>query len=366
MLARIIALVLKELASLWADKKTRYVLIIPPLIQVVLFANAATYDVMHVPLSVWNEDAGAQSLDFIRGFTYSPAFSAAPSVYSPGQARRVLESKQAAAVLHIPQNFSADILARRTAHVQLLIDARRSNTALIVSAYASQITSAYAAKAAGAGQGPVAIALTYLLNPALASRWFILPALVVILSMIMTTMVSALSLARERELGTFEQMLVTPLRPLEIMLGKAVPSLIVGLLEANIVLLAALFLFGVPFKGDLPLFEATLTVFSLAGVAVGLAISAFTNTQQQAILGVFIYAAPAIVISGYASPIENMPLILQWVSKFDPITYMLVISRGMFLTNLPPSVIWAQSWPMALIAIVLLGLATQAVRRSVA
>jgi len=366
MLARILALILKELTSLWADKKTRYVLIIPPLIQVVLFANAATYDVTHVPLAVWNEDAGAQAREYLRGFAYSSAFAPAADVFSPEQAQSLLESKQAAAVLHIPQNFSADILAHRETHVQLLIDARRSNTALLVSGYASEITAAYAAQASGQGSGPVDIELTNLLNPTLESRWFILPGLVVILSMIMTTMVSALSLARERELGTFEQMLVTPLRPFEIMLGKAIPSLIVGLLEANIVLTAAVLLFRLPFKGDLPLFELCLIAFSLAGVAVGLAISAFTRTQQQAILGVFIYAAPAIVISGYASPVENMPAVLQWISLADPIRYMMVISRGMFLENLPASTVWAQSWPMLLIAGLLLAAATRVVRRSIA
>jgi ABC-2 type transport system permease protein len=366
MLARILALILKELTSLWSDKKTRYVLIIPPLIQVVLFANAATYDVTHVPLAVWNEDAGAQARAYIRGFTYSTAFAPAPDVFSPEQAQALLESKDAAAVLHIPQTFSADVLAHRATHVQLLVDARRSNTALLVSGYAAEITQDYAAQAAGQGGGPVDIELTDLLNPTLASRWFILPGLVVILSMIMTTMVSALSLARERELGTFEQMLVTPLRPFEIMLGKAIPSLIVGLLEANIVLTAAVLLFRLPFKGDLPLFELCLTVFSLAGVAVGLAISAFTRTQQQAILGVFVFAAPAIVISGYASPIENMPEVLQLVSLVDPMRYMMVISRGMFLESLPAATVWAQSWPMLLIAAVLLAAATRVVRRSIA
>jgi ABC-2 type transport system permease protein len=250
--------------------------------------------------------------------------------------------------------------------VELLIDARRSNTALLVADYAAEITAAYAAREAGQGAGPVDIELTDLLNPTLASRWFILPGLVVILSIIMTTMVSALSLAREKELGTFEQMLVTPLRPFEIMVGKAIPSLIVGLLEANIVLAAALLLFRLPFKGDLPLFELCLVAFSLAGVAVGLAISAFTRTQQQAILGVFIYAAPAIVMSGYASPVENMPPALQLVSLADPIRYMMVISRGMFLESLPASVVWAQSWPMLLIAGLLLAAATRVVRRSIA
>src|SRR5271166_2890509 len=124
MLARIIALIIKELISLWSDKKTRYVMLIPPLIQVVIFANAATYDVWRVPLSVWNEDLGSQSAEYIRGFSYSPAFAPAPDVFSPAQAQQVLESKTSAAVLHIPQMLSADMLAGRPSHVQLLIDAR--------------------------------------------------------------------------------------------------------------------------------------------------------------------------------------------------------------------------------------------------
>ena len=365
MLARTIALIIKELISLWADKKTRYVILIPPLIQVIIFANAATYDVWRVPISFWNEDLGSQSAEYIRGFSYSPAFAPAPDVFSPAQARQVLESKTAAAVLHIPQNFSAYMLSGRAAHVQLLIDARRSNTALLIGNYAAEITAAYAARLNPAAAPPVDIELTNLLNPSLESQWFILPGLVVILSLIMTTLVSALSLAREKELGTFEQMLVTPLRPAEIMLGKAVPPLIVGLLEANIVLLAALILFRLPFKGNLPVLELCLAVYSLTGVGLGLALSSFTRTQQQAILGAFVFIAPAIVISGYATPVDNMPRAVQLLSLIDPIRYMLVISRGMFLENLPASVVVAQSWPMLLIAAVLLSGATLMVRRSI-
>lgn len=361
---RIFALIMKELISLWADKKTRYVLLIPPLIQVVIFANAANYDVRQVPLSVWNEDIGAQSLDYVRGFTFSRAFVPGPEVLSPAQAQQALDSKQAAAVLHIPQDFSADILAGRAAHVQMLLDARRSNTALLIANYAAEITAAYDARLQKAATQPVDIEITNLLNPALESKWFILPGLVVILSLIMTTLVSSLSLARERELGTYEQMLVTPLRPREIMVGKAIPSLIVGLAEANIVLAAALLFFRLPFNGNIFILEACLALFSLAGVGVGLAISAIAQTQQQAILGVFVYAAPAIVISGYASPVDNMPLPLQWLSLVDPVRYMLVISRGMFLENLPLSVVLQQSWPMAFIGIGLLGIAGLFVRRA--
>ncbi len=366
MLLRILALIIKELTSLWSDKKTRYVLLIPPLIQVVIFANAANYDVREVPISVWNEDIGAQANEYIRGFTYSPAFVSAPDVRSPEQAREVLESKTAAAVLHIPQRFSADVLAGRPTHVQMLIDARRSNTALMVGDYAAEISQDYAARIGGKLAQPVDIEITDLLNPTLDSQWFILPGLVVVLSLIMTMLVSALSLARERELGTFEQMLVTPLRPAEIMFGKAVPALIVGLFEANIVFVAALLMFGVPFKGNLPVLEICLLLFSLAGVGIGLAISAVTKTQQQAILGVFVFVSPALVISGYANPIENMPPLMQWVSLLNPVRYMLVIARGMFLENLPASVVISQSWPMLITAVVLLAAATFMVRRSVA
>lgn len=361
---RIFALIMKELISLWADKKTRYVLLFPPLIQVVVFANAANYDVRQVPLSVWNEDIGAQALDYVRGFTYSSAFVPGPEVLSPAQAQAALDSKRAAAVLHIPQDFSADILAGRAPHVQLLLDARRSNTALLVANYAAEITAAYDARLQNVVAQPVDIEITNLLNPALESKWFILPGLVVILTLIMTTLVSALSLARERELGTYEQMLVTPLRPMEIMVGKAIPSVIVGLGEANIVLVASLLFFQLPFKGNIFILEACLALFSLAGVGVGLAISAFTQTQQQAILGVFVYAAPAIVISGYASPVDNMPMPLQWLSLLDPIRYMLVITRGMFLENLPLGVVLQQSWPMAVIGCGLLLAAGLFVRRA--
>jgi ABC-2 type transport system permease protein len=365
MLARTIALIIKELISLWADKKTRFVMLIPPLIQVIVFANAANYDVWHVPLSVWNEDLGTQSAEYIRGFSYSPAFATAPDVFSPAQAQEVLESKTAAAVLHIPQTFSADMLAGRPSHVQLLIDARRSNTALLIGNYAAEITETYSHSLHPGIPPPVDIELTNLLNPELESQWFILPGLVAILALIMATLVSSLSLAREKELGTYEQMLVTPLRPAEIMLGKAVPSLIVGLVEGNIVLLAALILFQLPFKGNLLVLELCLAIFSLAGVGVGLAISAFTRTQQQAILGVFVFVAPAVMISGYATPVENMPPAMQLLSLLDPIRYMLVIARGMFLETLPASVVFAQSWPMALIAAVTLIGATFMVRRSI-
>lgn len=364
MLQRILALIRKELAGLWKDPKTRMVLLIPPLVQVFLFAYAATYDVTNAPLGIWNDDAGAQSAELVRRFAGSPAFRIAAMLQSPAQAQAALDAKSVAAVLRLPQDFSADVLAGRTAQVQLLVDARRSNTALMIQGYAGSIVTTYAADL-HPGRTQLVVLTRDWFNPTLESTWFILPGLVCVLSFMMALLVAALSLARERELGTFEQLLVTPLRPFEIMIGKAVPGLVVGMIDANIVIAAAMLWFRLPFRGDPLLLEAMLLLYSLGGVGIGLVLSCIAHTQQQAMLGVFVVAAPLIVLSGFAAPIENMPPLVELLSRADPVRYMMVIARGLFLQDVPLAVVAGQAWPMALIAVVTLGFATVAVRRAV-
>ena len=364
MLRRILALILKELSALWKDPKTRFVILVPPLVQVVLFAYAATYDVTGVPLGIWNEDAGVQSAELLRRFAGSPAFHVVADFQAPHQARDALDARRVAAVLHVPQRFSADVLAGRTATVQLLIDARRSNTALMVQGYAAAIVATYA-QDLHPGRTPLVLLTRDWFNPTLESTWFILPGLVCVLSLIMVLLISALALARERELGTFEQLLVTPLRPFEILVGKALPGIIVGLIDANIVIAAALLWFRLPFRGDLLLLQAMLVLYMLSAVGIGLALSSFSHTQQQAMLGVFVVAAPMIVLSGYAAPVENMPHLVELLSRSNPVRYMLVAARGLFLQDLPVGVVLQQAWPMALIALVTLAIAGVAVRRAV-
>jgi ABC-2 type transport system permease protein len=364
MLRRIFALILKELSGLWQDPKTRMVILVPPLVQVVLFAYAATYDVTNVAFGVWNDDSGAQSTELVRRFAGSPAFHLTALLQSPAQAQAALDSKTVAAVLHIPQNFSANLLGKRTAPVELLLDARRSNTALMVQGYAATIVAAYSQELYP-GHAPLLTVTRDWFNPTLESTWFIVPGLVCVLSLIMTLLISALALSRERELGTFEQLLVTPLRPGEILVGKAVPGIIVGLIDANIIIAAALLWFRVPFHGSLLLMQAVLLLYMLSGVGIGLALSSFANTQQQAMLGVFVCASPMIVLSGYAAPVENMPRFVQIVGQVDPVRYMLVITRGLFLQDMPLSVVLQQAWPMAVIAAAALTVAGVAVRRAV-
>ncbi len=363
MLRRVFALIMKELAGLWKDPKTRMVILVPPLVQVVLFAYAATYDVTNVPLGIWNEDAGTQSAELVRRFAATPAFHVVASFASPDQARDAIDAKQVAAVLHVPQDFSAHVLANQMAPVQFLVDARRSNSALMAQSYAGSIVDNYA-QDLHPGQSPLVVLTRDWFNPTLESTWFILPGLVCILSMIMALLISALSLARERELGTFEQLLVTPLRPAEILVGKALPGIIVGMIDANLVIAAALLWFWLPFRGDAFLMEAMLVLYTLAGVGIGLVLSSFVRTQQQAMLGVFVFASPMIVLSGYAAPVENMPPLAELISRADPVRYMLVIARGLFLQDLPLGVVLNQAWPMALIAAVTLTAAGFAVRRA--
>lgn len=364
MLNRILALIVKELMGLWKDRKTRFVILVPPLVQVLVFAYAATYDVKNVPLGIWNEDGGAQASELVRRFAGSPAFQPAALIESPDEAARALDSRRVAAVLHIGMGFSADVLARRPAAVQLLIDGRRSNTALLINSYATTILAEAASDFNGGQTAPITLVVRDWFNPSLESQWFILPGLIAVLSLLMAMLVSSLSLARERELGTLEQLLVTPLRPFEILVGKAIPGMVVGFINANIVVLAALFWFRVPLQGSLMLLEAMLLLYMVTGGAIGLVISALTATQQQAMLGVFVIASPMVVLSGFAAPVANMPVAAELIGRLDPIRWMLVITRGIFLQDMAPALVVRAAAPIALLGMVVFCVAWVAVRRA--
>ncbi|HVJ34533.1 MAG TPA: ABC transporter permease [Terriglobia bacterium] len=364
---RIIALIVKEMLLLWKDRRMRFVIILPPLIQVVIFAHAATFEVRHVPLAVWNEDQTEDSREFVRRFTDSDAFDLVANLDNPQAVTDWINAQRAGAVLHIDARFSADLASSRPAKVQMIIDGRRSNVALIVQNYAATIVESYNRERLGAA-GSTALAGPRLevrawFNPNLESQWYILPALNALLVMVMAMLITALSVARERELGTFDQLLVTPLRPLEILIGKVTPSLIIALGEAFGILAVAVFAFDVPFRGSLAWFGVSFVVFLLSAIGIGLAISAVAKTQQQAILAVFIFLAPAIILSGMATPIDNMPDWCQKLSLINPTRYMVELIRSLYLRDPAPALIIQQLWPMLLIGAITLSFATLLFRR---
>jgi ABC-2 type transport system permease protein len=282
----------------------------------------------------------------------------------PRRGRDAIDTRRALTALHIGPDFSRAIEAGRQAQVQILLDGRRSNAAQIVNGYLERIIAGLAAEAAPAGTGSAeAVVVRHWFNPNLDYVWYTVPSLVGIISHLIGLLVTALSVARERELGTFDQLMVSPLRTHEILLGKTLPPLLIGLIHASVFVLAAIFVFGVPLRGSLLLLYPSLVVYLAAVIGVGLFISSLAATQQQAILGAFLFAAPAILLSGFATPIENMPPWLQPLTEVNPLRHFLVVVKGVFLKDLPAAEVIANTWPLALIALVTLSCAAWLFRR---
>lgn len=358
---RIMALAIKELLAVLKDKKSRIVLVVPPILQLLVFGYAASYDLNDIPVAVYNEDSSVPSRDLIARVLGSPHFHLTGYLQSDRQIAPLIDNKDALIVLHIAQNFSADLYSGRTAKIQLIIDGRNSNTALLVQGYLRTIVSDFNldwAQRHGQPPPPAIVQVRPWFNTNLESRWFIVPGIVGLLSLVITTIVTSLSVAREREAGTFDQLLVTPLRPLEILIGKSFPGVLIGLLEGSFILMMAILWFEVPLRGNLGALYVGMFLFILSGVGIGLMISSLALTQQQGMLGAFLFMVPAVILSGFATPIANMPTVVQWITYVDPLRYFLVILRGVFLEGDSYSLLVPYYWPMAVIALVTLSLAS--------
>ncbi len=362
---RIVALMIKEFLALLKDKRSRTVLIVPPLMQLIVFGYAASFDLNQVPYAVYNEDPGAASREMLARFSGSSTFHLIGDLQSEAQIGPLVSNKQALLVLHVGPHFTRDLLLQRPAPLQVIVDGRDSNTALILVGYVRTIITTFNREwAADHGQAPPPSQLDIQawFNPNLESRWFIVPGIVGLLTLVVTLLVTALSVAREREAGTFDQLLVTPLRPVELLLGKSLPGFIVGLLEGTLIISLVVFWFQVPLRGSLLALYTGLFLFLLSAIGVGLMISSMALTQQQGLFGAFLFLVPSIILSGFATPIANMPPLVQKLTLLNPMRYFLVILRGVFLQGSSMSLLWPQYWPMAVIGLVNLVLAARLFR----
>lgn len=407
LLLRLKALIIKELLTLFRDPKVRIVMIAPPLLQLLLFSFAATLEVNNVTLAVYNQDLGRHGYEVVQRVSASPTFSKVFFLERLEDFKPVIDQQKAMAVLHIPQDFSRRLDSGNKASLQVLLDGRRSNAAQIVNGYLGDLFNTYGLEllakqttpkqanpghsafsqptqdltgAAQLGQikvgqpqttqaqaGQLVSTAAPVSSPLLIQRswynenllfmWFTVPSLVGILSLMITLMVTSLSVAREKELGTFEQLLVSPLLPHEIVFGKTVPAMLVGVAEGLLIVLASVFLFRVPFTGSMWLLLLTLVLFVFSVVGLGLFISSLARTQQQGILGAFVFLVPAVTLSGFAAPIENMPVWLQHATELNPLRHCLTAVRGIFLKDLPLAEVWAIIWPLLPIGICSLALA---------
>jgi len=368
MISRLAAQVIKELLSLVRDPRSRFVLVGPPLLQLFIFSFAATLDVTNMNVVVLNDDGGRWSQEMIQRVQGAGFVGELSYVHTPTELADRVERRKAIAAIRFPADFSRDIGAGRLAQAQVILDGRRANSSQITFAYLNTIALGLGAELQQVGPGGSrampSVALRHWFNPNLIYRWFIVPSLSGILAMLIALIVTALSIARERELGTFEQLLVSPAQPIEIIIGKSVPALLIGTLLGTVMISAGVFVFQIPFTGSVPLLFGSLLLFILSMVGIGLMVSSICQTQQQAILGTFSVAVPTVLISGFTTPIENMPGWLQFIAQASPMKYYLIIVRGSFLKSLPPADVFANTWPMALIALVTLSTAIFIVRRT--
>jgi ABC-2 type transport system permease protein len=351
---RIIALSIKEFQALLRDPHSRFVIIIPPLIQLLVFSFAATFDLNHVPLAVYNQDGSQAAQALIARFTGSQHFTLTAPIEREADIAQRISNQDALMVLNIGSHFEHHLLADRPASVQIIIDGRNSNTAAIALGYASTIVQNFNTdwqQDHNLPAVPSVMQTRAWFNPNLESRWFIIPGIVGLLMLVVVMVVTALSVAREREQGTFDQLLVTPLRPFEILLAKAVPGLVIGLLEATVIIGLAVSVFAVPLHGSLLTLYTGIALFLLSATGVGLMISALSATLQQAVLGVFLFLVPAVILSGFATPIANMPPLVQDLTLINPLRYLMVILRSVFLEGSSFDSLFDQFWPLALIGL---------------
>lgn len=354
---RLIAIMVKELWAVLRDPRGRIILVIPPIIQLILFSAAATLEVKNVTIGVYDRDGGAASTEFVNQLAGSPNVQRLIRIDSPEALIATIDGQKAIAIIVFDESFSRDVAAHRPATVQAILDGRRSNAAQIVGGYLTQIAASTGAEMRPSTRLSGATVVTNWFNPNLDYLWFIMPALLVQIGAISALSVTAQSVARERELGSFDQLMVSPLHTWEILVGKMTPPFLVGLFNATVYMIVIPMFYGVQMQGSILLFYAVLPIYLLAVIGIGMAISAVTQTQQQAFLGMFLVTVPTILLSGFTSPVENMPGWLQVIAEADPLKHFLVIAEGLFLKGMTAADVFANTWPIVVIAVVTMSVA---------
>ncbi|MGA7538443.1 MAG: ABC transporter permease [Steroidobacteraceae bacterium] len=359
-LLRIIALTRKELLAVLKDARARNSLLLPPIVQCLIFGYAATYDLNHVPYAVLDQDHSGASQALLAKLDGTGIFDRIAALRRQQDVRTYIDDRRALLVVQIPSDFARRLQSGQGADVQVIADGRNSNTAGTALGYVQAAVDGFNADWRadhGLPGPPVTIEARAWYNPNLMTRWNMIPGLIGTLTMIQTLMLAAMSVAREREQGTFDQLLVTPFRPAEIMAGKALPSMLVGIVQASGVLLVAQLWFRIPFQGSFLTLYAGLVLFVLAAVGIGLVVSALTYTMQQAMLFSFVLIMPFALLSGLTTPLRNMPLSLQYFTAINPLRYAIDITQRVYLEGAGINILLPDLWPLAAMSVLTLAAA---------
>jgi len=371
MFGRLKQMLIKELIQVVRDKRTRLILIVPPIVQMLVFGYAANFDIRNVATVIVDRDNSQQSRELVSRFTSSPYFNVQQRQDDPRRAREMIESGRTVLALEIDAGFAQKLEKGETAPLQLIVDATNSNTALIASAYVTQVALQFAQAAQSDRLYRIAPQLTEQIptvqleqrpwyNADLSSRWFFVPGVIGSLTTLLVITLTSFAVVREREIGTLEQIMVTPIRPVEFILGKTLPFFLIGMFDAMLIGLVGTFWFQIPFRGHISvlLLGAVLFIISMLGVA--LLISTVSSTQQQAMVTSFFVIMPTITFSGFGFPISSMPQWMQTFSYAIPLRYFLIVLRGTYLKGVGLDVLWPQ---MAAMGAIGLGVLLMAVTR---
>jgi ABC-2 type transport system permease protein len=365
-LRRILALIRKELLAILKDPRSRFTVLGPPVLQALIFGYAATYDLSQVRYAVYDQDRSQASRQFLAEMDGSGTFRRVANLRDQTEIAPLIDGRTVLIVVQIGQDFERRLLLGQPADVQVIADGRNSNTAGTALNYIGAIADSFNARRRqtyGDPPPPVQAVPRAWYNPNLETRWFMIPGLIGMLTLVQMIIITAMSVAREREQGTFDQLLVTPFRPIEIMIGKSVPSILIGLVQVTMVLTLALFWFKIPFQGSLLTLYAGVLLFLVAAVGIGLMVSSVAATMQQALLGSFLTIMPFAMLSGLNTPIANMPWEVQYITLIDPLRYVISIIHRVFLEGASFRGISSDLWPLALIALCSLSIAVCMFRR---
>jgi ABC-2 type transport system permease protein len=358
---RILALTYKELLAVLKDPRSRFSIFIPPILQCLIYGYVATYDLNDVPYAVLDQDRSAASYDLLARLDGTGVFHRAANLERAADIKTWIDDTRVLLVVQIEQDFERRLLQGQGVDVQVIADGRNSNTAGIALGYVGNVIESFNTdwRAAHGQVGtPVQATIRAWYNPNLETRWHMIPSLIGTLTMIETLILMAMSVAREREEGTFDQLLVTPFRPAEIMAGKALPAMLIGIIQSTTILLVAQFWFHIPFTGSFLTLYAGLGLFLLAAVGVGLFVSSIAATMQQAMLYSFLVIMPFVLLSGLTTPISSMPQALQYCTLLNPLRYAIEIVHRVYLEGASLGSLWPELWPLAIIAAVTLSVSS--------
>ena len=365
-LGRIRQMLLKEFIQTLRDPRTRFVLFAPPIIQMMVFGYAATLEVKHVQFAVLDRDNTQESREFISRLSASRYFDLTMHAQRKEELRDGIDRGDFLLGVQIDSGFAQDLRGGKGARVQVLVDSTNSNTALVGLGYLTQVGARFAqdyqmdrirrTEPQLMGMIPhVELVERPWFNEGFDSRWFFVPGVIGNLMLIMVMNLTAFAVVREREIGTLEQIMVTPIRRWEFILGKTLPFYLIGIFDAALISLVGTFWFGVPFRGSVAVLAGSTMIFLLSSLGVGLFISTISATQQQAMVSAFFFIMPATTLSGFGTPISSMPPFFQKLTYLDPLRYFMIILRSVYLKGVGFEVLWPQLAALAVFAAVLLG-----------